>query len=736
MITKIIRILGIFIIVSFSALSIMFAIAEREASLAEKKIYDYSTFFENRFYDIRMNFSRDTQRKDHTIVLADIDDASLEKVGRWPWSRSTWAKVINKLKIYGAKVVAFDVIFSEPEVACNAESPDTLLRDAISDFQSVKDNKIILTYMLEQGLGPNTYETTPDTLLSSIIDTEQAPGANLFPWYINRTTFPLPTLLEAEPMIGFIGFNPDPDGIFRHYPFLINTKPDDLYFPSLGLSAYLAYTGNSVKLGISEANGVGTGILRLPNGNLSLNSKGESKIRWHGAEENFGRVPLHKIISGKDDDQELINALSGKLIFVASTAGGAHDIRHLPIGSLSPGVLTHMNAVNMMMEGRYFTDEDTSALISWGILVVGTLFIILIQLLGHAFLDLFAVAAITSLATYIDTFILLPRGFQIQLFFSLFCVVSTYSWNTFLNFYIATKEKAKIRGTFSRYVAPAIVNQMLSNPEKLKVGGEKKNITVFFSDVRDFTSISEKLTPTQLATCLNQYMGVMTNIIFKHFGTLDKYIGDAIVAYWGAPIELDNHPFHAINAAIEMIEALPAINDNFRKNGFPEFRHGIGLNTGDCSVGNMGSDLIFSYTALGDHMNLGARLESLCKYYGVQLNVSEFTIGALTEEQRKTITYRILDKVKVKGKDKTVTIYEVLHPSHPLKKDPVALEDYKRAFDMYLNREFVSAETILKAHIEKFQDDKPAKHLLENCEVCIANPPGESWDGVNVMKTK
>ena len=215
---------------------------------------------------------------------------------------------------------------------------------------------------------------------------------------------------------------------------------------------------------------------------------------------------------------------------------------------------------------------------------------------------------------------------------------------------------------------------MLANPDLVKVGGEKKNITVFFSDVRDFTSISEKLTPEELSSCLNQYMGVMTDIIFKTSGTLDKYIGDAIVAFWGAPLVVENHAYKAVKAAIEMIEVLPSINESFREQGFPEFKHGIGLNTGDCSVGNMGSDTIFQYTALGDSMNLGARLESLCKYYGVQLNISEFTKDAIPPELQKNLTFRILDKVRVKGKEEAVTIYEVLHPSHPFMKDSEALQ--------------------------------------------------------------
>jgi adenylate cyclase len=324
----------------------------------------------------------------------------------------------------------------------------------------------------------------------------------------------------------------------------------------------------------------------------------------------------------------------------------------------------------------------------------------------------------------------------------LFAIIATYSWNTFINFYLANKEKKQIKGAFSSYVAPSIVDQMLANPEMLKVGGEKKNITIFFSDVRDFTTISESLTPTELSTCLNKYMGIMTDLLFDNEGTLDKYIGDAIVAYWGAPVDVENHALKAVLTSIKMIEVLPSINDGFRELGYPEFRHGIGLNTGDCSVGNMGSDKIFSYTALGDSMNLGARLESLCKFYGVQLNVSEFTIAALPPEERKKLKYRILDKVRVKGKSEPVTMYEVYHSFHHLMTDTKSHDDYMIAFECYQNMDFQQAINLLKPIVDKYpiEDGKPlekaSRHVLERCITYLANPPEENWDGVFTHTTK
>jgi adenylate cyclase len=395
-----------------------------------------------------------------------------------------------------------------------------------------------------------------------------------------------------------------------------------------------------------------------------------------------------------------------------------------------------MNMVNMLLDGKFFKPLPDSTLYSWIMLSAGTLAILIVMLFGNAILDLFSVVSIVAGLYYLDTFYLLPQGYDIKLFFCLLSPMACYSWTTFLHFYSTSKEKAKIKGTFSRYVSPAVVEEMTTNPDKVRVGGEKKNITVFFSDVRDFTSISEKLTPEGLSTCLNMYMGVMTDIIFEKQGTLDKYIGDAIVAFWGAPMPLENHAYQAIKASIAMIEALPKVNEDFERLGYPLFKHGIGLNTGECSVGNMGSDKIFQYTALGDNMNLGARLEALCKFYGVELNVSEYTIAALTDEQREEITYRILDKVRVKGKENAVTIYEVFHSTHDFMIDKQALADYNLAFDSYQNKEFEKAIGLLSPLCEKYPNDKSCKRVKEICESFLENPPPEDWDGVYTHTTK
>ncbi len=358
----------------------------------------------------------------------------------------------------------------------------------------------------------------------------------------------------------------------------------------------------------------------------------------------------------------------------------------------------------------------------------------LIMLFNNAILDITSLIVIILGILLLDKYYFFPQNYDLKLLFVIIANVSCYSFITILNFSKASAEKKQIKGAFSRYVAPAIVNDMLENPDKLKVGGDRKDITCLFSDVRDFTSISEKLTPTELASALNRYMGEMTDIVFQTNGTLDKYIGDAIVAFWGAPLDIGDHVNQAMEGAVRMLEALPAINAEFAEKNLPEFKIGLGLNSGECSVGNMGSDAIFAYTALGDNMNLGARLESLCKYYGAQILISEFTYERMNRE--KYIS-RCIDKVRVKGKTEPVGVYEVLYSYHPLMLHQNALRDFKNAYDLYIQGKFAKARELFEAVLSVVPEDKASIRMIENCQYWMDNPPGvdDDWT-ITTMTTK
>jgi adenylate cyclase len=730
--SRFIRSFGILIIILFSIGTMFLGIFTREMSDDMPNLKGAlinTSSFEDRFYDYRMRKNLDHGKKIKNIILAKLDDEALKVIGRWPWKRQIWADLIHKFESFGTKSLAFDVIFSEPELVCGNANGDIALSESIRSFQAVPDHKVILTYSNSRYQSKETYPETPEDLYNFMLDSKSDDeNASLERYFVSNTTYPIKELLAAEPALGYISNEPSLDGSFRYYPLVNNI--DSLYMPSMGLIAYMNYknTPISIELGVNQSS-----IFNLGDKKIQLNGRGETKIRWIGDEQNFASVSLARIIKADDNDPDMINLLKDNLVFIGSTAIGAHDLRNTPINPTLPGVYSHMNMAYMLDQAYFYKPSEESISYSLYILAIGVILLLLIQLLSNPILDIVGLVSLIVAAYWIDHKFFINSGYEIKLFFCFFSFTAIYSWNTFLNFIKSNKEKKQIRGTFARYVAPSIVDEMLGNPEKLKVGGEKKNITCMFTDVRDFTTISEKLTPQELSHCLNIYMGRMTDIVFDTQGTLDKYIGDAIVAYWGAPLEVEGHPQKAVLAALEMIEVLPDVNKEFKVLGYPEFKIGIGLNSGDCSVGNMGSNTIFSYTALGDNMNLGARLEGLCKFYGCQIVISEYTLAEIDTE---LIIIRKLDKVRVKGKEKPVKIYEVLHSFHDFRTDNESYVKYDKAYDLYQDKQFKECSAIFTELSEKYPADKASARFRDFANEYIANPPDASWDGVYTFTEK
>lgn len=721
-----------FFIILFAVASVFFSFIERQIPEYNpyKEYIKYASFFENRFYDFRMQSTLKTNPKNEDVVLLKVDDESLQKLGSWPVDRMSWTKMLDNLKDYGAKVVVFDVIFPEEVKTCGEASPDDSFAAAITNFQEKEGNKVIMAYTTqsENSYG-EFYNEMPEELYNFIIDSQQANDEiGLESKKVEKHTYPIQKLLNASPDMGYINMLEDTDGVFRHYQ-LVSNIDGMLYLPSIGLKTFESFTGKSYKL---EINSQGTAIIKFEDEEIFINNKGETKIRWIGAEEKFKDISLHKVVNSPSDDLKMKEFFNNKVVFVGSTATGAHDLRNTPVDSKLPGVYAHMNLVNMLQHKFFYQKLDESVKVSFIMLAIGLFILLITMIFNKAILDLIVVLLLTFAVYYLDQVYYMNQGYELKLFFVIFSFVSSYSWITFLNFNQANAEKKQIKGAFSRYVAPSIVNDMLDNPDKLKVGGERRDITCMFSDVRDFTSISEKLTATELASSLNRYMGEMTDIVFATNGTLDKYIGDAIVAFWGAPLDIGDHVTQAVDAGVKMLEALPAINKEFRDKNLPEFKIGLGLNSGECNVGNMGSDQIFAYTALGDTMNLGARLESSCKYYGAQILISEYTYERMDQSK---FTTRLIDRVKVKGKTQPVSVYEVLYSYHSFMTDPEGLEEFKKAYALFIEGKFPEAHSLFKNLNLKHPEDKSSKRLKESCEFWIENPPKDGEDHTITTRT-
>lgn len=702
-----------FLIFIFAALCIFGSIIVRDIDSGSMlgKILGYTISFENRFYDFRMTSALDKKFKSQEIILVKIDDYSLQKLGVWPIPRTEHAKMIDQLNHFGAKVVALDILFPEKSPQFGGVSADDILAQSIQNFQA-DGRRLFLAYTLATGEDDGLSEA-PLEMLNDVVQTRSS-EVNMNPKKIGRYTFPIEGLVQTEAGLGNITAYEDGDGIFRNYQLIANV--DTLYYGSLSFNAFEAFDEQKHTIKIFKD---GTGELEINNKKMEISRDGEVKIRYIGGEDQFDSISLYDLISASPDDAKMRKLIEGKMVFVGSTALGAHDLRPSPLDAKMPGVYSHMNMGHMLLHQYFYQSSNNSIQYSLILLMVGMLLFVFVQKLGNPFLDALIVTALISTSYLVDKYYFLPKGYELKLFYSFFCFLSCYSWNTFLKFHESNKEKKQIKGTFSRYVAPTIVDEMLKSPEKLHVGGTKMDITCLFSDVRDFTSISEGLTATELAHSLNIYMGKMTDIVFDTKGTLDKYIGDAIVALWGAPLEIGNHAQYAVEGAIKMMTILPEINEEFIKLGRPIFNVGIGLNSGECSVGNMGSERIFSYTALGDNMNLGARLESLCKHYGAQILISEMTLARLDLTHIKT---RPIDKVIVKGKSKPVEIFEVLHPHHWMTKDPESLSFYLKATQLFQEKDFTGAMNIFGQLLMANEKDKPSKRFYELCKKYIERP--------------
>lgn len=695
-----------------------------------------SAFVENWFYDLRTSRFYNHTHKSPNLVVVEITDASLTKIGRWPWTRTRHATILNNLKAYGAKVVLFDVLFPEPE----SEAADKALAAAITRFSADNVSSVFLGYGTTND--PSDALPVPDALQLSGITGRPGKVPLAGAAFVDKNNFAAPNLTLFESKYGFINASPDLDGVFRHQQII--NEIDGTFFPSLGFGGFVDfYSNGQEKKVLLESSDVSLDYrLRIMEGakerSILLSPRGEMKVRFFGGPANFERVSIEAIAEDKNPsaNEHLKSIFSGKTALIGSSAFGAHDLRHTPVDPQTPGMYMHANLFHALDQNFLFRPEDESMFISLALFLLGVLGVFVIFQMKSPIAETSGALALAGGLFASDYFYFAPAGYFIRLFFCLFAVLGLHAWFTVLNVFKDAKEKKKIRDTFTRYVAPEIVKEMLQNPEKLKVGGEKREITMLFSDVRDFTTMSERLTPQELATLLNIYMGKMTDILFETGGTLDKYIGDALVGFWGAPLEMVDHPYHAVRGAKLMVEALPAINKEFEKRKFPKISVGIGLNTGDVSVGNMGSDRIFQYTALGDNMNLASRIESLTKYYGVNLMISEFTFERLGDK-RSEFTFRPLDLVQVKGKSKAVKIYEVIADWNPWAKEPALLKKYTECYEqLYLHGRFEEALRGFNEILHILPDDKNTLKLKKSAETYAKSPPPAGWDGVTIYDTK
>ena len=690
---------------------------------------------------------------DERIVILDIDEKSLAEVGRWPWNRDRMSLLMKKLfDTHGITLLGFDVVFAEPDDSSGLKSLENLSRTSLRDsggFQSslkelrpqldydarfaeaIKGKSIVLGYY---------FSNRPDGVSTGAIGEPAMPPGSFGGRNIPFTTWEayggnLPEFQKAALAAGH--FNPliDSDGVARRVPLLAEYKGG--YYEALSLAMTRALLGSAKLVPGYADDGSGrdyVGIewldLQTLRGNLSIpvDENLATLIPYRGPQGSFRYISAADVLG----DRIPPGQLRGKIMLVGTTAPGLMDLRSTPVGSTYAGVEIHANLIAGFLDGTikhkpsYVLGADVIM-----ILLIGAVMVFLLPLLSPmkgtlATLGVLAFAFGVNLGFWQYEHILLPLAA------SLLLIATLYAMNMSWGYFVESRTKRQLTGLFGQYVPPELVDEMARDPENYSMEGRKAELTVLFSDVRGFTTISEGLQPDQLATLMNLYLGAMTKVIRSHRGTLDKYIGDAIMAFWGAPVEDAEHAKHAVATALEMQGALVDLNKDLSAKGWPALKIGVGVNTGTMTVGDMGSSVRQSYTVMGDAVNLGSRLEGITKQYGVGIIAGEGTRDLV----KKDFVFRELDLVKVKGKDKPVGIFEPLGIEGAVAKE--VLEEnrlWNQALRAYRAQDWDQAEVAL-LNLSRASPHYLYEVYQERIAHYRKDPPGADWDGSWKFDTK
>jgi len=684
------------IIWSLLAILFSFYIYLEKPEFAQKLLSDIE--------DLKFSIRNNTiQIKDNeTVVVVAVDEPSVNKMGRWPWDRKVIAELLEKLN--QASIVGLDMVFSEK----SNRASDKKLVSVIGENEN-----IILGYFLRDQATEETSEATWSQLEDYAYHSFQTKGKKiqLDDWLYAEVN--LPDISKAALSAGFFSTKPDADGIYRHYPLASLHK--GLVLPPLAIQILRYYWNKDARIIFDE-----DGINNFRLGEVEV--KNSSNIRLN-FDTQINQVSAYDVYSGKIQ----VDYFKDKIVLVGMTEIGIFDLRPIPVNPVAPGVYQHYTAVKNLLTNNFIKSSFNTDLVFITLSLIIVFFASCLKSY-HIRLSIYSayilLVLLVSYITFIAFNVWLHEAYYIL---AILMSIILYESEAFMR----TESDARhVKKAFSSYVSKELVGEIIAGHEKLKLGGDEKIITTLFTDVRNFTTISESLTPTRLVSLLNRMFDPFTKIVLNNKGMLDKYIGDAMMVIFNAPLDVDNHEERACLSALQMIDKQQLISKELNAEGFPDINIGIGINTGNAIVGNMGSTVRFGYTAIGDSVNLAARLEGLNKGYGTEIIVSEFTIERLPENTQ--IRNRKLDKIRVKGKNDPVTIYEIFTTDDIKNK---FVEKFESALNDYFAGNFIKAANIFSSVEEDFQD-KTSKMFMLRCQEYHKSPPAEDWGGIHDMKTK
>ena len=711
----------------------------------------FITQVDNIIYDARLRFTM-PDVVDDRIVILDIDEKSLAvpELGRWPWGRDRVASLVQKLfDKYGVVIIGFDVVFAEAdassglkvleqlakrEFAGNAQFAQTIsqLRPQLDHdgalARVMKGRPVVLGYYFNSDQDARESGALPEPVLPAGTFSGRNIGFTTWRGFGGNLTEFQASAASAGHFNPFVDF----DGVSRRIPLLAEYKGK--YYEALSL-AMVRVLLNGPKVepgyppekfstkGYSGLEWIEVGPLKIP-----VDETVSAYVPFRGKRGSYPYISLADVYFDKVPPEKL----KGKIALIGTSAPGLLDLRSTPVSSVYPGVEMHANMIAGMLDRTIKQKPSYMLGAEVALIILGGVALSLVV----PFLSPLRAVLVSALAIVLFTGINLGiwsgAGMILPLATALLMTVALFTINMAYGYFIESRSKRQFTELFGQYVPPELVDKMAQDPEKYSMEGRKENLTVLFSDVRGFTTISESLEPAELAQFINGYLTSMSLVIRNNRGTLDKYIGDAIMAFWGAPVADAEHARQGVIAAMLMQEELRNLQRDFKARGWPDIKIGIGVNTGDMTVGDMGSQVRRAYTVMGDAVNLGSRLEGITKQYGVGI-----LVGEETRKVVRDVLFREIDKVRVKGKDEPVTIYEPIGIEGQVEKGK--LEEIKLwhgALKLYRAQQWEQAELQMlnlqrlnpDCHLYAIYAGKIVEHRV--------NPPGESWDGVTKFDTK
>jgi len=705
----------------------------------------YFKLLENKLYDVFLLNSHSKYKKTD-VAIVDIDEYSLENFGQWPWPRYRVALLLKKIQMAGALAVGNDILFGEPDGTSPSVIKKTLKRDLKIDVEfkglppELMDNDQLFSNVLGTGpfaLGYSFYfkgddinaRQAPGLPRLKISEVRQAGAAGAMTYMISAAHVipPLPAFLKQCPQAGFMNTLTDNDGVLRRVPLMIAWQGN--IYPHLSLATLLTALKGRIPDPMVKISRGGLESLKIGETVVPLEAGGSMLINYKGPSHTFPYLSAGHVL----EDKIPAGFLENKIVFLGSSAAGLMDIRVSPLDEVFPGVEVNATIVDNILNQDFITIPDwipgmeLFLIFFWGIVTT--------FLIGwaDARLMLPVMLMLAAGAWYTSLWFLKTHQIWVSPFFPILGLAANFSILNLFKFWFSERKKKFYRSAFSKYVSKAVVDQISESPEKMSLEGEEKDLSIMFADIRSFTSLSEKLTPTQVTMLLHDYFTPVTKSIIKNHGTLDKFIGDAVMCFWNAPLDVKNHQKLAVKTGFEMLDSLVLLNQTFKDKYGIEIDIGIGIHSGKCRVGNMGSADLFDYTIIGDNVNLTSRLEGLTKFYGVKLIISQVIITCLPD----TLLYQELDQVQVKGKTEPVAIYTVFQPEPDQRQDlETELTAHRQGLIIYKERQFHRAKTLFQELCLRYPHRKIYSIYLSRCEFFIQTPPEDGWDGVFVHTTK